>query len=407
MNRSARLPVLAAVSLAMMISTTGCEKLKARDQLNKGVASYKAGKYEEAIQHFQSASTLDPKLPAAKEYLATALSQNVVPGLDSPENLKTANQAIATFQAVLQEHPDDVNSLKGVASLYYNTKKLDTARDWQKKVLAIDPKDPEAAYTVGVIDWTQAHENLLKLTGSGNDDGQGNLKVLKDKSECAKIQQENASLVDEGLKYLNMAIENRPSYDDAMSYLNLTYRRKADVDCGNDDARKQDVASATEWSTKAMGDPQGEPGKDRCQGRRRHHDGLQRQHEVACSRWTERLPAGSLLVLCEPVLCSGFVFRVLSRRDACVQRPRRQAPYCSSEQSNGILDWVFREAWQVETRNCVQVIQRLTTGPLMTAGSSRSAVFKDLLCVVVVHLGLVVEHFRVGVLQELGMVIAQ
>src|SRR5580698_9605962 len=81
MNRIARLPVLTAVLVVMMVSLTGCDRLKARDQLNKGVEAYKAGKYEAAITHFQSATKLDPALPTAKEFLATALSQNVVPGL--------------------------------------------------------------------------------------------------------------------------------------------------------------------------------------------------------------------------------------------------------------------------------------------------------------------------------------
>ena len=251
MNRIARLPVLVAVLAVMMVTLTGCDRLKARDQLNKGVAAFKAGKYEEAITHFQNAENLDPKLPTAKQYLATALSQNVVPGLTTPENLKTAQQAIDTYQEVIAEDPTNVNSLKGVASLFFNIKKLDEARDWQKKVLALDPKDAEAAYWVGLIDWTEAHENLMKMTGN-NDDGAGNVKLLT-KNNCAEIQKENAPLVEEGLKYLNMAIDNRPGYDDAMSYLNLTYRRKADVDCGNEDARKDDVAKATEWSQKAMG----------------------------------------------------------------------------------------------------------------------------------------------------------
>ena len=251
MNRIARLPVLAVVLVAMMVSLTGCDRLKARDQLNKGVRAFKAGQYEAAITHFQNAETLDPKLPTAKAFLATALAQNVVPGLTTPENLKVAQQAIDTFQQVLTEDPTDINSLKGVASLYFNIKKLDEAKEWQKKVLAIDAKDPEAAYTVGVIDWTQAHENLLKMTAN-NDDGVGNVKLLT-KNNCAEIQKENAPLVEEGLKYLNMAIENRPSYDDAMSYLNLTYRRKADVDCGNPAEVKTDVETANDWSHKAMG----------------------------------------------------------------------------------------------------------------------------------------------------------
>jgi len=254
MNRLARLPVLATVTVALMLSLTGCDRLKARDQLNKGVESFKAGRYEEAITHFQNAERLDPKLPTAKAFLATALAQNVVPGLTTATNLKTAQQAIDTFQEVLAEDPSDVNSIKGVASLYYNIKELSKAKEWQLKVLAIDPKDPEAAYTVGLIDWTEAHQNLVKiLTPLGAvDDGAGNAKMLT-KGVCTEIQQENGPLVEDGLKYLNMAIENRPSYDDAMSYLNLIYRKKADVDCGNDAARKDDVAKALDWNSKAMG----------------------------------------------------------------------------------------------------------------------------------------------------------
>ena len=265
MNRIARLPVLTAVLVAMMVSLTGCDRLKARDQLNKGVEAFKAGKYEEAITHFQSAERLDPKLPTAKAFLATALAQNVVPGLTTPDNLKTAQQAIDTFQEVLAADPTDVNSLKGVASLYFNIKKWDEAKDWQKKVLAVDPKDPEAAYTVGVIDWTEAHENLLKMNGN-NDDGAGNVKLLV-KKNCTDIQQENGPLVEEGMKYLNQALENRPNYEEAMDYLNLIYRRKADVDCGNAAAVKADVDTANDWSHKAMGTrKENEAKKDKGQG---------------------------------------------------------------------------------------------------------------------------------------------
>ena len=38
-----------------------------------------------------------------------------------------------------------------------------------------------------------------------------------------------------------------------MEYLQLTYRRKADLECGNDAARKADLAKADEWTQKAMG----------------------------------------------------------------------------------------------------------------------------------------------------------
>jgi tetratricopeptide (TPR) repeat protein len=253
MNGPARISALAVALAGLVLSISGCNRLAARDQLNKGVDSYKSGKYEEAIGHFQKATELDPTLPMAKSYLATALSQNIVPGLDTPDNLKTANQAISIFQEVLSKDPNDVNSLKQIAGIYFNIKKLDDARTWQKKVLAVDPKDPEAAYTIGVIDWTEAHEHKLKeLSSVGmDDDGKGNVKAPKKVMDT--IKEENAPLVEEGLNYLNQAIANRPNYDDAMQYMNLIYRNKADVDFGNADAVKADLASAEEWTSKAMG----------------------------------------------------------------------------------------------------------------------------------------------------------
>jgi tetratricopeptide (TPR) repeat protein len=236
----------------MVLSLSGCKQLEARDQLNKGCEDYKAGHYDTAIEHFQQATELDPSLPMAKTYLATALAQNVVPGLTTPDNLKTANQAMDIFKQVLAQNPNDVNTMKQIAGLYYSINDFENAEAWQKKVLELDPKDPEAAYTIGVIDWHKAHQNKLNaLQAAGlNDDGKGNQKAPKKVME--PLAQENAPLVDEGLKYLNLAIEDRPNYDDAMQYLNLLYRNKADVDYGNASAVEQDLAQAQDWTTKAM-----------------------------------------------------------------------------------------------------------------------------------------------------------
>jgi tetratricopeptide (TPR) repeat protein len=253
MNGPARITALAVALAGMVISMGGCSRLAARDQLNKGVEAYKSAHFEEAIGHFQKATQLDPSLPMAKSYLATALSQNVVPGLDSADNVKMAMQAIGIFQEVLDKDPSDVNSLKQIAGIYFNIKKLDEAKAWQKKVLAADPKDPEAAYTIGVIDWTMAHQNKLKALAEANvnDDGAGNAKAPKKIMEPLKAL--NGPLVEEALQYLNQAVANRANYDDAMQYLNLIYRNKADVDYGNPAAVAADMAAAKDWTAKAMG----------------------------------------------------------------------------------------------------------------------------------------------------------
>jgi len=254
MNRIARFPVLAAAAaLSLLPLVTGCQKLEARDQLNKGVQAYKGAKYEDAIQHFQEAVRLDPTYPAAQLYLSTAYAQSVVPDLETPENLKRAQLAIDGFKQVYDRDPKDTGAIKGIAALYLNIGKFDDAKAWQMKAIAVDPQDAEAYYTVGYIDWRQAYRNAVQQLGTENltDGGEGNPKMSK--KLCASLQQTNTPLVTEGLQYMQKAIDVRPNYDDAMSYMNLLNRRKADLECGNDAARKADVQAAVDWNTKAMG----------------------------------------------------------------------------------------------------------------------------------------------------------
>jgi tetratricopeptide (TPR) repeat protein len=243
-----------AVALGgMLLTMGGCKRLAARDHLNKGVEAFKSAHYEEAINHFQQATQLDPSLPMAKTYLASALAQNVVPGLTSKENLATANHAISLFQEVFDKDPTDVNSAKQIGAIYFSLNNFDKAKEWQKKVLSVDPKDAEAAYTIGVIDYTIAYKNAKDaLAAAGQtDDGEGNVKAGK--KVLQDIKDKNQALVDEGLQYLNQAIQNRANYDDAMVYINLVYRRRADVDYQDPNAVKTDVATAKDWASKALG----------------------------------------------------------------------------------------------------------------------------------------------------------
>jgi len=99
-----------------MFGGVGCNKLRARDQLNKGVGSYKNAKYEEAISHFQQAVELDPSLLNARLYLATAYAQQYIPGADTPDNNRNAEQAIDQFKQSLPTYGGPkVGKIAGIA----------------------------------------------------------------------------------------------------------------------------------------------------------------------------------------------------------------------------------------------------------------------------------------------------
>jgi len=245
--------------LLLLASTTGCNKLAARDQLNKGVEAYKSTHYEEAINHFQQAIADDPSLPAAKEYLATTYMYMVVPNLVDPkenkDNLDNAQHAIDGFSKALEQKPDDINALKGIATVYFDIDKFGEAKEYQKKVLAVDTNDAIADYTIGVIDWTEAYKNAREMLASAgmqiNDVDAAPVPKI-DKKLCPKLAEVNTPLVDEGLSYLKNAVTVNPDYEDAMAYINLLYRRKSDLECNNPAAFKADRASADEWASKAM-----------------------------------------------------------------------------------------------------------------------------------------------------------
>jgi tetratricopeptide (TPR) repeat protein len=248
MKISVRVLALAAAGL-MLFSTTGCERLRARDQLNKGVLAYKNARYEEAIGHFQQAVQLDPTLLNARLYLATAFAQQYIPGADAPDNNKMAEQAIDQYKEVLQRDAKNVNSVKGIAYLYLQMKQFDKAKEFYRKATELDPNDPEPYYSVGVIDWTQTYQPRMEERAKL---GLKPDEPLKDKKVCAALKEKNSPNIEEGIDNLKKALDKRQDYDDAMAYMNLMYRERADVECDDPSARATDLKTADEWVDRTL-----------------------------------------------------------------------------------------------------------------------------------------------------------
>jgi len=256
MNKYLRLLTLAAVALALF-SSVGCDKLKARDQLNKGVKAYKDNHYEQAITHFQNAVNLDPALINARMYLATAYVSQFIPGIDSPENLRTAQQAIDEYQKVIDANPSrdqKVNSAKGIAYLYLNEKKWDDAKKYYRMASELDPNDAEPYYSVGVIDWSACYQPRMEERAKlgMKPDEHLSSKNKDQKKLCEELKTKNGAAIQEGIDSLDKAIKLREDYDDAMAYMNLMYRERADVECDDEAARAADLKTADGWVDKAM-----------------------------------------------------------------------------------------------------------------------------------------------------------
>ena len=253
MKNSLRVSAVVAIGAAVFLAA-GCSKLRARDQLNKGVQSYKNAKYEEAIDHFQNAVSLDPGLLNARLYLATAFAQQYIPGADTPDNNKMAEQAIDQYKEVLKRDPKNINSDKGIAYLYLQMKKFDQAKEYYRKATELDPNDPEPYYSVGVIDWTQSYQPRQEARSKLGlkPEEPFPTKDKKDRQLCEDLKQKDSGFVQDGIDSLNKALQLRPDYDDAMAYMNLLYREKAEYECGDAAARAADLTTADDWVDKTM-----------------------------------------------------------------------------------------------------------------------------------------------------------
>lgn len=249
-NRKFSLAAMLApmLAIAALLLASGCSKLKARDELNKGVAAFKAQIFQVAVEHFKAAVDLDPTLLNARLYLATAYANQYVPGADSESNKQIGEQAVAEFQKVLQQDPTSIGSISGIASIYFQMRRLNDAKEFYKKQIAVEPTNAEAYYSIGVINWTQTYQPRMELKRE--------LKLradepIKDAKKRAALAEVNMPLIEEGMEAIQKAMANRERYDDAMAYLNLLYREKADL-VDSPAEREQLLTTADEWVGKSL-----------------------------------------------------------------------------------------------------------------------------------------------------------
>jgi tetratricopeptide (TPR) repeat protein len=257
----ARVITTAAVTLALLAFASGCEKLKARDALNKGVAAYKATKYEEASRKFKEAIEADPEFDVARLYLATSYMSQWIPGADSPENKAMAKMAEDEFQTVLNKNPKEKLAIESIASMRYNQanayttledklRVMDDAKVWYQKLVDVDPENSKAYYSMGVIAWSKWYPKY-KMAREAAKMKQEDPGPIKDKKIREELKENYGALVEEGIGYLTKAVEIDKIYDDAMAYLNLLIRERADL-ADNEADYKKDIDTADNWVAKAL-----------------------------------------------------------------------------------------------------------------------------------------------------------
>ena len=250
MKRKYRVSILVFAVCLLLAGATSCTRLKARDQLNKGVSAYRSAQYAEAVEYFKKSIELDPEFLTARLYLATSYYSQYIPGSMSSENDRMATSAHDEFLKVLEIEPNNAVALATVASLFFHQNKYDEAEDWYEKLIAAAPDNKEAYYTLGVIAWTRTFQKRMEArSGIGmrpEDPG-----PIKDDKVREELKQANLPIIESGLRHLEEALQVDAEYDDAMAYLNLLYRERADL-ADSEDQYESDISTADDWVDKTL-----------------------------------------------------------------------------------------------------------------------------------------------------------
>ena len=240
-----------AIVLAVLVATcSGCgviNRIRAKNQLNEAARAYREGRFPEAEQHSREAATLDPDNKTAPMFIARTIHAQYRPGVQSPDNIAKAQDAITAYQAILDKNPKDEEAYKAVAYLYGAIKEDDKLRKWIADRAANDQAEPEKRAEAYVVLASKDWDCSFKITEQPAvktttiDPASNKATVAYKKPKEQKDFDQAQMCVKQGLSEAENAIKFDPNNESAWSYktnLLLEASKLAEMD-GKTDQKAQ------------------------------------------------------------------------------------------------------------------------------------------------------------------------
>ena len=239
------------ILLAILVATSsGCgviNRIRAKNQLNEAAKAYREGHFPEAEQHSRRAAELDPTNKTAPMFIARTIHAQYRPGVQSPDNIAKAQEAISAYQQLLANNPQDEEAYKAIAYLFEATKQEDKLKQWITARAASDTapaeKRAEAYVVLASKDWdcsfkiTELPTNKTTTLDQTTNKATVSYKKPKDQKEFDQAQM----CVKQGLVEAENAIKFDPNNESAWSYktnLLLEASKLAEMD-GKPDQKAQ------------------------------------------------------------------------------------------------------------------------------------------------------------------------
>jgi len=220
-------------------ASAGCtlaNKIRAKNELNETAKSYKDGRFEEAEKHAKRALQLDPSNPTAPIFIARVIHQQYKPGVEQPDNVQRAKDAIEAYQAVLQKDPNNEEAYKAISVLYAAIKDEQNLRAWiMKRATDANQSQEKRAEAYAILagkDWDCSYKvTELPDIKSTSTEG-GTPKVTYKKPEQKEFDNIQKCVV-RGLEEADTAIKFDANSESGWSYkanLLLEAAKQAEMD---------------------------------------------------------------------------------------------------------------------------------------------------------------------------------
>ena len=216
-----------AIALAILVvSTSGCgliNRIRAKNQLNEAARAYHEGQFEEAEQYSRKAFELDPNSKTAPIFIARTIHAQYRQGVQSPENLAKANDAIQAYQRILERDPKSEEAYKAIAYLYGAIKDDEKLRSWISSRATDSAAPPERRAEAYIVlaskDWDCSFKITELPTNKTMTLGAGNKATITYKKPQNQQDFETAqACVKRGLEEAENAIKFDPNNESAWSY---------------------------------------------------------------------------------------------------------------------------------------------------------------------------------------------
>jgi hypothetical protein len=238
------------IALAILVvSTSGCglvNKIRAKNQLNEAARAYHDGHFDEAEVYSRKAHDLDPENKTALLFIARTIHAQYKPGVQAPENLAKANEAIQAYQMVLAKDPKSDEAYKAIAYLYGATKDDEKLRSWiasrANDAEAAAEKRAEAYIVLASKDWDCSFKITELPTNHTTTLSATNKATITYKKPANQKDFDTAqACMKKGLEEVENAIKLDPNNESAWSYktnLLIEASRLAEMD-GKTDQKAQ------------------------------------------------------------------------------------------------------------------------------------------------------------------------